>query len=367
MSSRSAIDIIVVNYRSASDVITALAPLLPWQHGCVWVVENTEDSLEADYLREKLSDHIRLLTPTVNLGFGKGCNLAFDSSTAPYIFLLNPDARIKERDILLLAEEMDCMSCWGALAPATFWDPEHRFLIPSLLPETPTVWAALSLANKHPCFARLLFSFYLKWQQRLMSAKGVSVVDFLSGSVMLVRREAALRSGGLFDPRYFMFYEDADLSQRLRHRGYKLGILPKARSVHEWRNKPFKLHLMAESGQIYRSLHFPLTSKIRIPLNLFGRALCQPNSHQWSTDLGSLNGPAELNARLKGRGVMALSPNRAGIPAIFRPAGTPPAIFEKEDWSRLEPGTYTIVCGEMDKIRKIQYWMTFKKMDRRPA
>jgi len=52
-------------------------------------------------------------------------------------------------------------------------------------------------------------------------------VDFASGCCMLIRREV-LASAGVFDERYFLYYEDVDLCRRLSTRGFQIGWVPEA-------------------------------------------------------------------------------------------------------------------------------------------
>ncbi|MCU0494224.1 MAG: glycosyltransferase family 2 protein, partial [Chloroflexaceae bacterium] len=56
-------------------------------------------------------------------------------------------------------------------------------------------------------------------------------VDFLSGCAMLVRRDV-FEHVGLFDERYFAYFEDADLCLRARRAGFGLHYLPEARLWH---------------------------------------------------------------------------------------------------------------------------------------
>jgi GT2 family glycosyltransferase len=56
-------------------------------------------------------------------------------------------------------------------------------------------------------------------------------VDWVSGACVLLRRDRFLEVGG-FDPRYFLYWEDADLCRRLRARGYQIRYAPAATAVH---------------------------------------------------------------------------------------------------------------------------------------
>ena len=59
----------------------------------------------------------------------------------------------------------------------------------------------------------------------------IEKTDFASGCCMLVRREvfekAAVPVGG-FDERYYLYYEDADLSERAKLASFKILYAPKA-------------------------------------------------------------------------------------------------------------------------------------------
>ena len=52
------------------------------------------------------------------------------------------------------------------------------------------------------------------------------------GAAAVFRRQAIQRVGGLFDPWYFSYYEDLDLSWRLRLRGHKIVYVPSAQVRH---------------------------------------------------------------------------------------------------------------------------------------
>lgn len=67
-------------------------------------------------------------------------------------------------------------------------------------------------------------------------------VDWITGAVLLLRK-AALDQVGLFDERFFMYFEDEDLCARMWRRGWKVCYIPQAKAYHvhiaAGRNKPF--------------------------------------------------------------------------------------------------------------------------------
>ena len=67
-------------------------------------------------------------------------------------------------------------------------------------------------------------------QERLEPSE--RAVDWLSGSCLLVRREAFAQIGG-FDERYFMYMEDVDLGDRLGKAGWSCVYVPSAEVVHD--------------------------------------------------------------------------------------------------------------------------------------
>ena len=58
------------------------------------------------------------------------------------------------------------------------------------------------------------------------------MVDVVPGACMMIRRSAWTRLGG-FDPRFFMYSEDADLCARARAAGLGAALIPAAEFTHE--------------------------------------------------------------------------------------------------------------------------------------
>lgn len=363
MTLPNVIDIIIVNYRCAEDTLAAIAAITPWRQGRIWLVDNSEDGAETARLSDALADipEVQLLVPERNLGFGGGCNLAFEQSTAEFVLLLNPDARIDERNILMLVETLRLHPGWGGVSPKTFWDATQHFLLPSAFPQTPLVMLAMTLALHAPRLAKWGARYYLRKMRGDMAASKPYSIPFLVGAVMMLRRSAVLAAGGLFDPDYFMFYEDSDLSLRLRRAGYRLGIVPMAEAVHEYRHKSYKAGMMAESGQVYFAKNFPRFYRVTGHLSLLARWGRPVIWDEWGEILPHpVNGPEELHAQLGGAGVVALSPSVMMMPALFRPCCADPVLFNAQDWARIEPGRYMLACSGRKKGSALR-WVGFER------
>ena len=139
----------------------------------------------------------------------------------------------------------------------------------------------------------------------------------LSGGHVLLRRQAIEASGGLFDPGFFMYYEDTDLCRRLHTAGFGLLLDPRARVVHEWRNDPSKSRHVPDSRRRFLEKHFShtwLTDHRRLRLEQFWPA---QTIHPNLLNLGmcKLPPPLELPDDQNGDWLLELSPN----PLISRP------------------------------------------------
>ena len=366
--SRRSVDIIIVNYRGAADTLQALARLAEWPHGTLWLVDNSahEPDMAADTaaLLQAGIDHpcVRLLTPGANLGFGCACNLAFAQSSADYVLLLNPDARISTEDVLLLEQSMESQPKLAGVSPKIYWNEQHTFVLPAAFAQTPWYYVAQALATRSRRVAQWAARRGLLRAMRQMAGSKVFEVDFVAGSVLLLRRSAVLQAGGLFDPDYFMFYEDSDLSLRLRRARYELAIVPSATAEHEYRHKAFKAGLMSQSQQHYFNKQYPLFFRWSGRLSRVPRLAGSMDLNAWFKVLAQPVGSAEEFAHQTGAaGVLAFSPTMLLMPAIFRPSMAQIRPFDENEWGLLEPGPYTALLVDPESSTS-PTWVYFRKV-----
>jgi hypothetical protein len=178
---------------------------------------------------------------------------------------------------------------------------------------------------------------------------------------MLVRRTAAVSAGGLFDPDYFMFFEDTDLSSRLRRAGHGLAMVPAASAVHEYRHKAYKAGLMAQSEHQYFEKRHPLFYRMSNRLTRVA-VLARPMVvADWFMVLPQPVRSAEEFARLTGGAhVLALSPSLLMMPAMTRPSTAELRCFDEQEWGLLEPAAYVALLKHTHQ-KPTQKWTYFER------
>ena len=247
---------ILVNFHGAIDTANAArSALADWPDLELVVVDNSTDAVEFGTLRSLLPESAKVWAAPVNLGFGSACNAALAQTHADYIFLVNPDVHILPGCIWNLHLALSKNERLAAVAPLQTLDTGLSWrLPPSWFPTPLRAWAT-ELAMHDPAKAKRLSLALRAESVRYWTATEAVSQRALSGGVMLLRRSALGAAEPLFDPQFFMYFEDSDLCHRLKSRGFELAVVPKAQAVHAWRNHPHKNEMMAESAPKYFAKH----------------------------------------------------------------------------------------------------------------
>ena len=249
---------VLVNYRDAAEIVAAVASVLADAPGIeVRVVDNSDDDAQWALLRSLLPPAVHCHRAIGNVGFGRGCNLAVQASSADCFFLVNPDVRLVKGCTAALVDVLARDATLGAVAPRQFLDAALQWrLPPSWLPTAVRAWAT-ERARREPTIRdrvrRATGAEALRsWQARLDPLRQRA----LSGGAVMLHRRVLDVKGDLFDPRFFMYFEDSDLCMRLRRQGWRMAMAPEAQAVHAWRNAPHKQGMMEDGAAIYFAKHY---------------------------------------------------------------------------------------------------------------
>ncbi|AKM00514.1 glycosyltransferase family 2 protein [Burkholderia pyrrocinia] len=178
---------------------------------------------------ESLGVTYRLLTGHGNVGYGRGHNLAIEQATSRYHLILNPDVDL---DIAVLAAACDFFEV----------NPEAGLLAPRI---DDAAGMQQYLCRRYPTVLDLLARGFLPARMRRWFAGRLARYEMrdvindhdvvwdppiVSGCFMLFRTEVLKKLGG-FDPRYFLYFEDYDLSLRT-HDVARVAYVPSVRVIH---------------------------------------------------------------------------------------------------------------------------------------
>jgi GT2 family glycosyltransferase len=210
----------------------------------VIVVDNGSTD-ESPAMVEREFPGVKLIRSETNLGFGPANNLGIQSAGGRYIVLLNSDAFLTEGALQLSVAHMNDHPCAGLgggrlIGRDGSWQPSAR-MFPSVLND---LLVLTGLAAKFPR-SRFFGRADRTWADDMEAAE----VDWVPGAYSIIRSDV-LATTGLFDPRFFLYYEEVDLCMRIKQKGYSIWYWPDIAVVHIGGESSRQVHAleMSRSG-----------------------------------------------------------------------------------------------------------------------
>lgn len=217
IGSFSHVGIVVLNFKGAERTLACLESLrrvVPAE--ClveVVVVDNASRDGSVGHIQDRWPD-IHVIENKKNVGYAGGNNRG-----AEYLIGKGVDA------IWILNND-------------TLVHPASLSRMIQLLRERPKVGVVgcVTTVMSRGGVAALIIGGRLSWifgTSRLLSTRdGVQGIDFVSGASMLIRRDAWEEVGGLSED-FFLYWEDADFSLRIKQQGWELGTALDAEVQHD--------------------------------------------------------------------------------------------------------------------------------------
>ena len=215
-----ALSIILVNYNDRAHLracLSSLAPALGDGQPEIIVVDNhsTDGSPE---MVESSFPRVRLVREEENLGYARANNIGIRAGRGDFLLFLNTDTVAPEGSLVALLSALESQPDAGAIGPALRRRSGYQ----------------VSFGKEVNFFAELWQKFvrnpYFKIALRF--SRRVRETGWLSGACLLARRRA-VEEAGLFDERFFLYFEDIDLCRRMRRLGFKLWFDPRVEVFHE--------------------------------------------------------------------------------------------------------------------------------------
>ena len=192
----------------------------------VATIEKTSEMMENEF------SEVIFIPNEENIGFGKSVNAAIKKARGDYFFIVNADIIIDEKEVIKkLLNFIEKNSDVGMVGPRllnvndTIQKSCFRFYTPL------TVICRRTFLGKTFLGKKVLNNFLMNDVFKNKKITEPIQVDWLMGSAMMVRK-SDLEKVGIFDERFFMYFEDVDWSRRFWENNLKVIYFPQAVMYH---------------------------------------------------------------------------------------------------------------------------------------
>lgn len=223
------ISIIIVHFNGLTDTLACLSSLEMIKKSLfvlsiIVVDNNSKNPLILE--KEKYKNNILIIHNNKNLGFSGGNNVGIKRALehhADYILLLNSDTLVKEDFLEKLVQVLESKDEIGLVVPKIYFAKgfefhKNRYKKADL---GKVIWYAGGLFD---------------WKNVIGHHRGVDKVDngqydtaqeteYATGCCALIKKQV-FEKVGLLDERYFLYYEDSDLSIRAQKKGFSIMYVP---------------------------------------------------------------------------------------------------------------------------------------------
>ena len=185
------------------------------------------------FVEENKNLKLKIIENEKNLGFSGGHNVGIEyglNHGADYILILNNDTFVDKNFIQELLKACENDEQIGITVPKIYFAPGFEFH-----------------KNRYTEKDRGRIIWYaggkVDWDNVIGKNRGVDLVDngqfenieeteIATGCAMMIKKEV-FEKVGFFDEKYFLYYEDSDLSLQAKKKGFKIVYVPKALIWHK--------------------------------------------------------------------------------------------------------------------------------------
>lgn len=214
------VSIIILNWNGIADTKECLASLnnITYKNYEIIIVDNGSKDNSITELKklQARNNKIKLLQNRKNLGFAGGNNVGYKAAKGSFILFLNNDTIVSKNFLTVLVNKINTSDKIGAVQPKILNYSEKNIIdsIGSYLINT-----------------GFLYHFGHNKKDNGKYNKE-SKIFTMKGACMLFKREV-LEKVGIFDDKYFAYFEETDLCQRTWIAGYSIWYVPDSEICHK--------------------------------------------------------------------------------------------------------------------------------------
>ncbi|MBI1908089.1 glycosyltransferase family 2 protein [Candidatus Uhrbacteria bacterium] len=213
------VSLVIVTYKEHPDVLRACFDAVAASRDVTVetiVVDNGGSEATKTLLAEVLPGAQYAPNPQ-NRGFAAAVNQGMRVAQCRYVLLLNPDTVIPDDALARMVRHMDRDTDVG-IASAVIRYPDGR--LQESIRRFPTLIDQVLILLKAPHVVRRL-PWVDHYMMRDADPLATQDVDSIMGAFMMIRREVIDRIG-MFDERYFIWFEEVDYCKMARDAGFRV-------------------------------------------------------------------------------------------------------------------------------------------------
>ncbi|MGB1249176.1 MAG: glycosyltransferase family 2 protein [Candidatus Promineifilaceae bacterium] len=272
------VSIVIVSWNSCSDLARCLPTLVAQQYTAyeLIIVDNASDDNSAEFVQQTFPT-AQIIQNHENVGFAAASNQGFAAGRGEILIGLNPDTRVASE--------------WLCELIKPFADSHIGLTTPRIvLMDNPD---QINTCGNEISLTGLTFCIGVNQSTAQFDKTTPQAVSAISGAAFAMSRACYIATGG-FDPSYFTYYEDTDLSLRATLAGFSTVFVPSSIVQHDYqfRMSAHKMYWIERNRQItlLKCLRRN-TLLILLPSLLFGELIA------WGYAI--LNGPATALAKAR--------------------------------------------------------------------
>lgn len=204
------ISIIILNYNGLNDLKECFDSLynLNYKNLELVLVDNNSQDKSVEFVKENYKK-VKIVKLKKNYGFAQGNNYGVSQSSGEYIILLNNDTVVDKNWVSELVKIASSSKSIGVVGSKIYYFDDKTTI--NFAGSSNNILGQCTQIGENRTDSKLI--------------NKVRKSFFVCGAAMLFKREVYQKIG-LFDPKYFIYYEDADFCWRAWIFGYDVLLVP---------------------------------------------------------------------------------------------------------------------------------------------